>query len=244
MIRAALSAIAMTLSAAAPAFAQDDPAALSAAAAESFGPAVGETAPGFTLSDAAGEARSLEDLADARGLVLYMNRSLDWCPICLRQTLDQIHATGYAHHIQRLMLLGNFALISGIDPQQMERWFHDVFIDSTDWVMQTNVLGMGLFADGGILATKPYAASANYIHKMSDYCRDCRYNHNVKVGERACPFNFFYWDFLLRHRQTLTQLGRMGLVLSHLNRMDPDTAHQIQDQAQQWWQQQSSSALD
>lgn len=161
---------------------------------------------------------------------------------CLRQTLDQIHATGYAHHIQRLMLLGNFALISGIDPQQMERWFHDVFIDSTDWVMQTNVLGMGLFADGGILATKPYAASANYIHKMSDYCRDCRYNHNVKVGERACPFNFFYWDFLLRHRQTLASLGRMGLVLSHLKRMDPDTTHQIQAQAQQWWQQQSSSA--
>jgi peroxiredoxin len=88
MIRAALSAIAMTLSAAAPAFAQDDPAALSAAAAESFGPAVGETAPGFTLPDAAGQARSLEDLAGARGLVLYMNRSLDWCPICLRQTLE------------------------------------------------------------------------------------------------------------------------------------------------------------
>lgn len=156
---------------------------------------------------------------------------------CLRQTLDQIYTSGYAHHIQRLMLLANFALISGIDPQRMENWFHDVFIDSTDWVMQTNVLGMGLFADGGILATKPYAASANYIHKMSDYCRDCRYNHNVKVGERACPFNLFYWDFLLRHRQKLTQLGRMGLVLSHLKRLDPDTASQIQDQAQRWWQQ-------
>ncbi len=160
---------------------------------------------------------------------------------CLRQTLDQIHHFGYAHHIQRLMLLGNFALISGIDPQQMEHWFHDVFIDSADWVMQTNVLGMGLFADGGVLATKPYAASANYIHKMSDYCRDCRYNHNVKVGERACPFNTFYWDFLLRHRQKLAPLGRMGLVLSHLNRMDPDTLHQIQAQAQQWWQQQNAA---
>ncbi len=159
---------------------------------------------------------------------------------CLHHTLDQVQRTGYAHHIQRLMVLSNFALISGIHPQAVEAWFHDVFIDSYDWVMQTNVIGMGLFADGGILATKPYAASANYINKMSDYCRNCRYNHNHKTGDEACPFNFFYWDFLIRHRQPLTGLGRMGLVLSHLKRMDAETMSRIQHQAQQWWDSHSS----
>ncbi len=160
---------------------------------------------------------------------------------CLAQSIDQIKRTGYAHHIQRLMVLSNFALISGIGPQAMESWFHDVFIDSYDWVMQTNVIGMGLFADGGILATKPYAASARYIHKMSDYCQNCRYNHQDKTGEDACPFNLFYWDFLIRHRQKLTQLGRMGLVLSHLKRMDEATFAQIHTDAEQWWQTHASS---
>ncbi len=157
---------------------------------------------------------------------------------CLSQSIDQIKRTGYAHHIQRLMVLSNFALISGINPQAVESWFHDVFIDSYDWVMQTNVIGMGLFADGGSLATKPYAASARYIHKMSDYCQNCRYNHQDKSGDQACPFNIFYWDFLIRHRQKLTQLGRMGLVLSHLKRMDKATSDQIQQEAEQWWQSQ------
>ncbi|MEN9209582.1 MAG: cryptochrome/photolyase family protein [Thermostichus sp. DG_1_6_bins_120] len=155
---------------------------------------------------------------------------------CLRQTLKQIHRHGYAHHIQRLMILSNFALISGIQPQAVEAWFHDVFIDSYDWVMQTNVLGMGLFADGGLLASKPYAASAQYIHKMSDYCRNCRYNHSEKVGEQACPFNTFYWDFLLRHRSCLASSGRMGLVLAHLNRMQPELITQIRAQAAAWWE--------
>ncbi|MCJ2542506.1 cryptochrome/photolyase family protein [Thermostichus vulcanus] len=155
---------------------------------------------------------------------------------CLRQTLQQIHRHGYAHHIQRLMILSNFALISGIQPQAVEAWFHDVFIDSYDWVMQTNVIGMGLFADGGMLASKPYAASAQYIHKMSDYCRNCRYNHSEKVGAQACPFNTFYWDFLLRHRPRLASLGRMGLVLAHLERMKPELISQIQAQATAWWE--------
>ncbi|MDX2270367.1 MAG: cryptochrome/photolyase family protein [Cyanobacteriota bacterium] len=162
---------------------------------------------------------------------------------CLHQVIDQIQRTGYAHHIQRLMILSNFALISGIQPQVMESWFHAVFIDSYDWVMQTNVLGMGLFADGGMLASKPYAASANYIHRMSDYCRSCHYHHNQKVGEDACPFNFFYWDFLLRHRQTLQGLGRMGLVLAHLDRLEPETIRQIQALAQAWWQSGSPAAI-
>ncbi|GAB4214231.1 MAG: hypothetical protein OHK0012_11840 [Synechococcales cyanobacterium] len=159
---------------------------------------------------------------------------------CLRHVLSHVQQHGYAHHIQRLMILSNFALISGIHPQAVEEWFHAVFIDGFDWVMQTNVLGMGLFADGGRLASKPYAASANYIHKMSDYCQNCRYNHLHKVGQHACPFNVFYWDFLLRHRQILAASGRMGLVLSHLERLDASTIEQIHAQAHHWWHLQAS----
>ncbi len=153
---------------------------------------------------------------------------------CLRQTIAQIQRTGYAHHIQRLMVLSNFALISGLNPQAVEAWFHAVFIDAYDWVMQTNVLGMGLFADGGKLASKPYAASGNYINKMSDYCRGCRYDPKVRTGETACPFNYFYWDFMARHRSQLKAQGRINLILGQLDRMDPAELAQIQAQAEAW----------
>ncbi len=154
---------------------------------------------------------------------------------CLQQTLTQIEATGYAHHIQRLMVLSNFALIAGISPQEIENWFHSAFIDAYDWVMQTNVIGMGQFADGGILASKPYAASANYINKMSDYCSKCVYNHRDRTGENACPVNFFYWDFLNRHRDRLHNLGRMNLVLAHLKKMSDTELEQISALAAKWW---------
>ena len=153
---------------------------------------------------------------------------------CLHQVIDQIQRTGYAHHIQRLMILSNFALIAGLTPQAVEDWFHAVFIDAYDWVMQTNVIGMGLFADGGLLASKPYASSANYVNKMSDYCQGCRYNPKVRTGEDACPFNFFYWDFLHRHRDKLQAQGRMGFILKNLDRMDQDELEAIQQQAQDW----------
>lgn len=153
---------------------------------------------------------------------------------CLGQSLDQTLRTGYAHHIQRLMVLANFALIAGINPQETENWFHAAFIDAHDWVMQTNVLGMGLFADGGRLASKPYAASANYLHKMSNYCASCRYNPKEKLGDDACPFNYFYWDFLARHRDKLKSQGRMNLILAQLDRMDPDLLSQMRQQAQAW----------
>ena len=156
---------------------------------------------------------------------------------CLHQTLTQVEETGYGHHIQRLMVLNNFALIAGISPQAIENWFHSAFIDAYDWVMQTNVLGMGQFADGGLLASKPYAASANYINKMSDYCGACKYNKSDRTGDQACPFNFFYWDFLNRHRDQLKSQGRMNLVLSHLQRIDPQELDQISALAEQWWQQ-------
>ncbi len=153
---------------------------------------------------------------------------------CLHQTLDQVERTGYAHHIQRLMILGNFALIAGLEPQAVEQWFHAAFIDAYDWVMQTNVLGMGLFADGGMLATKPYAASANYINKMSDYCKSCRYDHRDRYGDHACPFNMFYWDFLDRHREKLQSQGRMSFILKHLDKMTETERQTLRQKAQAW----------
>ncbi|MUG94398.1 cryptochrome/photolyase family protein [Scytonema sp. UIC 10036] len=153
---------------------------------------------------------------------------------CLRQILSQLQRTGYAHHIQRLMVLSNFALIAGISPQEVENWFHATFIDAYDWVMQTNVIGMGLFADGGVLASKPYAASGNYVNKMSDYCKGCDRNPKERVGEKACPFNFFYWDFLDRHRDKLQSQGRMSLILGHLDRISQEELESIRKQARDW----------
>jgi deoxyribodipyrimidine photolyase-related protein len=161
---------------------------------------------------------------------------------CLHQVIDQTQRTGYAHHIQRLMILSNFALIAGLNPQAVESWFHAAFIDAYDWVMQTNVLGMGLFADGGRLASKPYAASANYINRMSDYCKGCRYTPKERTGETACPFNFFYWDFLHRHRATLQAQGRMSFILKNLDKMSPADLDAIQQQAQDWHQRQRPTA--
>ncbi|PSO90564.1 MAG: cryptochrome/photolyase family protein [Cyanobacteria bacterium SW_10_48_33] len=153
---------------------------------------------------------------------------------CLHQIVSQVEKMGYAHHIQRLMVLSNFALIAGVSPQQIEDWFHSAFVDGYDWVMQTNVIGMGQFADGGVLASKPYASSANYINKMSDYCGDCTYNPKNRTGEKACPFNFFYWDFLARHREQLKLQGRMNLVLGNLKRMSDEQLQAIRSLAQAW----------
>jgi deoxyribodipyrimidine photolyase-related protein len=153
---------------------------------------------------------------------------------CLKQTLTQIEKTGYAHHIQRLMILANFALITGINPQEIESWFHSAFIDGYDWVMQTNVIGMGLFADGGKLASKPYAASANYINKMSDYCHNCYYNKSDRTSEKACPFNYFYWDFIARHQEKLKSLGRMNLILGNLKKIPETELKTMQQLANQF----------
>jgi deoxyribodipyrimidine photolyase-related protein len=158
---------------------------------------------------------------------------------CLHQTLEQTERMGYAHHIQRLMILSNFALIAGLSPQEVENWFHSAFIDAYDWVMQTNVLGMGQFADGGMLASKPYASSANYVNKMSDYCKACVYNPKHRVGENACPFNFFYWDFLDRHRDRLKSQGRMSFILANLEKMPPEELAEIRQKAKNWHKDQS-----
>ncbi|NJL80598.1 MAG: cryptochrome/photolyase family protein [Richelia sp. RM2_1_2] len=151
---------------------------------------------------------------------------------CLHQILNQVMDTGYAHHIQRLMVLNNFGLIAGISPQELENWFHTAFIDAYDWVMQTNVIGMGQYADGGLLASKPYAASANYINKMSDYCKSCDYKHSQRIGAKACPFNFLYWDFLNRHRHKLKHQGRMSFILNNLDKISPEDLETIHQQAE------------
>ncbi len=164
---------------------------------------------------------------------------------CLRQTLTQVEETGYGHHIQRLMVLSNFALIAGISPQEIENWFHSAFIDAYDWVMQTNVLGMGQFADGGLLASKPYAASANYINKMSDYCGDCKYNKRDRTGDKPVPLTSFTGISSSSSRLLKGSLGRMNLVFSHLKRIsDAEAAENKLVFAAKWWEQELSANIN
>lgn len=137
---------------------------------------------------------------------------------CVRSTRDNAHA----HHIQRLMVLGNFALIAGIDPRQVEDWFLVVYADAYEWVELPNVAAMILYADGGKLATKPYAASGNYIDKMSDYCSGCAYSPKIKTGDGACPFNPLYWHFMHRNRDRLEKNHRIGRVYATWDRMSDE----------------------
>ena len=151
---------------------------------------------------------------------------------CLDTVLGELRRNGYAHHIQRLMVLANYGLIAGLNPQALTAWFHRMFIDGHDWVMQTNVIGMGLFADGGRLASKPYAASGNYIKRMSTYCQGCRYDVKQRHGPKACPFNSLYWDFLHRHRDELRRNPRMALVMKQLEKLPDAELALIQAAAQ------------
>jgi deoxyribodipyrimidine photolyase-related protein len=140
---------------------------------------------------------------------------------CLHHAITQSLRHAHAHHIQRLMLVGNFALLAGLDPQHVHRWYLGIYIDAFEWVEMPNTLGMSQFADGGLLATKPYVSSAAYIHRMGDYCAGCRYRHDERTGERACPFNALYWDFLARHRHVLAGNPRLAMPYRQLERM-PD----------------------
>ncbi len=137
---------------------------------------------------------------------------------CVKAVVEQTYEIGYAHHIQRLMVVGNFCLLAGVNPQQAALWFLEKYIDGYEWVVLPNVLGMILFADGGYLGTKPYAASANYIGKMSNYCKGCFYRPRKRVGEKACPFNFLYWYFLYRNAEALKNNKRMSMVYNLLRR--------------------------
>ncbi len=130
---------------------------------------------------------------------------------CMAQAIGQTLDHGYAHHIQRLMITGNFALIAGIDPKQVHEWYLEIYADAYEWVELPNTLGMSQYADGGILASKPYASSGNYINKMSDYCGHCRYDVKQRTGEDACPFNALYWDFLARNKDKLKGNNRLAM---------------------------------
>lgn len=150
---------------------------------------------------------------------------------CLRHAITQSLEHAHAHHIQRLMVIGNFALLAGLDPQQVHRWYLGIYIDAFEWVEIPNTLGMSQFADGGLLATKPYVSSANYIHKMSDYCGSCRYRRDERTSERACPFNALYWDFLARNRQKFDSNPRLSMILRQLDRMTHTQQAELQRRA-------------
>jgi deoxyribodipyrimidine photolyase-related protein len=150
---------------------------------------------------------------------------------CMRAVLKQSLERAYAHHIQRLMVTGNFALLAGVHPDAVDTWYLGVYIDALQWVELPNTRGMSQFADGGVVASKPYASSARYIHSMSDYCSDCYYKHAVRHGERACPFNCLYWDFLLRNRPLLQRNPRVAMMYRAWNTMGGAEKDQIVKQA-------------
>jgi deoxyribodipyrimidine photolyase-related protein len=146
---------------------------------------------------------------------------------CLSQAIGQTLEYGYAHHIQRLMVTGLFALLLGVRPQEVHGWYLAVYVDAVEWVELPNTLGMSQYADGGIMASKPYAATGKYIQRMSNYCTGCPYN----PAESACPFTTLYWDFLLRHEPLLQKNQRMSLQTKNLDRLDPAARKKITDQA-------------
>ena len=139
---------------------------------------------------------------------------------CMRLSLGQSLKTAYAHHIQRLMVIGNFCLLAGIDPAQVDEWYLGIYIDAIEWVEMPNTRGMSQFADGGLIASKPYTASGAYINRMSDYCSGCHYSVKEKVGDSACPFNSLYWHFMERHKENFSNNPRIGMVYRNLEKMD------------------------
>jgi deoxyribodipyrimidine photolyase-related protein len=150
---------------------------------------------------------------------------------CLRACVSDTRRHAYAHHIQRLMVLGNFALLAGVAPRQIEEWFLMVYADAFEWVELPNVHGMATFADGGLMGSKPYAASGAYIDRMSDYCGGCRYDVSAKGGEGACPFNPLYWDFLMRNEERLARNPRLAMPYRTLARMSPARRAEIRADA-------------
>ncbi|MFZ9071222.1 MAG: cryptochrome/photolyase family protein, partial [Burkholderiaceae bacterium] len=150
---------------------------------------------------------------------------------CMRDALDHTLRLGYSHHIQRLMVTGLYALLFGVRPQAIHEWYLSVYVDAVEWVELPNTLGMSQFADGGQMASKPYAASGAYIDRMSNHCSGCRYKPKEKLGPSACPFTTLYWDFLIRHKDRLAKNPRMVMQIKNVNRLDQATQGQISLQA-------------
>ena len=150
---------------------------------------------------------------------------------CLAQSIGDTLANGYAHHIQRLMVIGNFALLAGLNPQEVCDWYLAVYVDAVEWVELPNTLGMALHGDGGIVGSKPYAAGGAYIKRMSNYCGGCRYDPGKRTGDDACPYTLLYWDFLARNRERLRRTGRMNMILKNLDRWSEEELGAIRRQA-------------
>ncbi len=146
---------------------------------------------------------------------------------CMQEAVESVRKHGYAHHIQRLMVLSNFSNLTASDPRKLLDWFWFAFVDAHEWVVLPNVLGMSTFADGGVLASKPYIAGGNYIRKMSDYCSGCRYRVQDRTGEDACPFNYLYWSFVDREREHLKKNPRIGFMLKTWNKKSEDEKEEI-----------------
>lgn len=146
---------------------------------------------------------------------------------CMSKAIGQSLRHAYAHHIQRLMVTGNFALLAGIHPDEVDAWYLGIYIDAIEWVEITNTRGMSQFADGGIVGTKPYVSSANYIDKMGNYCQSCYYDKKDKTGDKACPFNSLYWHFYERHRDKLEKNPRIGMMYRTWDKMDEDKKREI-----------------
>ena len=173
--------------------------------------------PDYTARNALGQTRDLPSLY--WGGETRMN--------CVSHAVAQTRDEAYAHHIQRLMVTGNFALLAGVDPGQVHEWYLAVYIDAYEWVEAPNTVGMSQWADGGIIASKPYVSSGNYIYRMSDYCGDCAYSVKQKTGDGACPFNLLFWHFLIRHRERFAQNPRMGQMYRTWDKMDEDRRNAV-----------------
>jgi deoxyribodipyrimidine photolyase-related protein len=151
---------------------------------------------------------------------------------CLKNAIQQSLDYAYAHHIQRLMITGNFALLAGVNPDEVDQWYLGIYIDAIEWVEITNTRGMSQFADGGIIATKPYVSSATYINKMSSYCKGCHYDQAKKTGDKACPFNSLYWNFYDKHEAKLGKNPRIGMMYNVWRKMNPQAKSELLEQAQ------------
>ncbi len=177
--------------------------------------------PGYADANALGATRPLPDF--------YWTAETEMR--CLRTAVEETRANAYAHHIQRLMVLGNFALLAGVEPKAIDAWFLVVYADAYQWVELPNVIGMSQHADGGRLGSKPYAASGAYINRMSDYCGRCRYDVKQRTGPDACPFNALYWDFLARHEERFRANMRMRNMYATWDRFSDDQRAEIRDSA-------------
>ena len=171
--------------------------------------------PGYEKSNVFGAERPLPDF--------FWTGDTDMA--CVSDVIKKTITNAYAHHIQRLMVVGNFSMLAGLNPYEVHEWYLSVYADAFEWVELPNVIGMSQYADGGFMASKPYAASGAYISRMSDYCDGCRYKVSQKTGDDACPFNALYWDFMDRNAAALSKNHRLAQVFSTWRRMDDDKKH-------------------